>query len=119
MCWRFMKKGEGRIIHQYLYRCFWLCLQFTFNLKKIGLFETQTFRALIFAELRILAEKVKICSAENLKFVFFKEKIIINKTCFTKIFLFFLADINLFYINGHLIVFEEKTFLRKYNNKNH
>ena len=69
MCGRFMKKGEGRIIHQYLYRCFWLCLQFTFNLKKIGLFETQTFRALIFADFadfgrkgeNLFCGKFKIC----------------------------------------------------------
>ena len=52
-------------------------------------------------------------------FVFFKEEIFINKICFNKVFLFFLAYINLFYINGHFIVFEEKTFLRKYNNKTH
>ena len=47
-------------------------------------------------------------------FVFFKGKISIDKICFKKLFLFFLAYINLFYIYSHLIVLEkEKPFFKK------
>ena len=47
-------------------------------------------------------------------FVYFKGKIYNDKICFPKVFLVFLAYINLFYIYGHLIALEEKkTFLKK------
>ena len=41
-------------------------------------------------------------------FVYFKGKIYNDKICFPKVFLVFLAYINLFYIYGHLIALEKK-----------
>ena len=46
-------------------------------------------------------------------FVYFKGKIYNDKICFPKVFLVFLAYINLFYIYGHLIALEKKNIFEE------